>query len=682
MRRILFSKLARIVGLTLVLVWQATAQPSAREAVLTAMRDRPNDPWPRGRGHVVLALPGSREEDKAYYEPGGGFSPAFATFGVSLWITDAQGNIQATSDSIPLDEVRQTLVWTDPKTIPGIQTETPLYRLLWSSAGAGRWRLQLQSRTRDHVALVVRSVGPAGGALESLAWDGQRLLIDQRWTLTPSPRVSQVQLGPERVWRPPQGQNSGQGWSSDNGWGFARFALPGTGQWEFLLQDTRSPSVPALAYGRVRSGVELQVPDPAFAPCLDAQVAHLMMGLVGKETRPGEPNNYPLNWLRDDSYVLVALARAGQLALARQLCVPFAEHDFFGGFGAEADAPGLALWALGELAAPHRDAQFDRWLWPHVQRKAQLLEAMLATPRPLREPFAGPVVPAYRSRPDLDLVCEAATNGLIQGRMDWQRPVLFVNAVGYRGLLEAAAVADRLHQTTAASRWRARAASLRTAWNRALPAPRQENERTYIAGLYPTWVVSDPAAYGWKLQGFWDDTHDQFDQPKTPPLWPYFTLAEAHQWLGLRQPERAWGTLRWFWEHQASPGLYTWGEGQGEENSFGRWERLARGWVKPPNVTPHYWAAAEMILLQLDMLAYVDESNLEPVLVIGAGVPRAWLDHPLTVAGVGTRLGVVDWRWQDGHLGVTVHGHSCPVRLGSGFAPGTPMAIRFEPHAL
>ena len=55
---------------------------------------------------------------------------------------------------------------------------------------------------------------------------------------------------------------------------------------------------------------------------------------------------------------------------------------------------------------------------------------------------------------------------------------------------------------------------------------------------------------------------------------------------------------------------------QGEENSFGRWTRV-RGWVTPPHVTPHYWTAAEMALLQMDMLGYLDERDGEPVLVIG-----------------------------------------------------------------
>jgi hypothetical protein len=88
------------------------AQPApARDLVREAMRQRPDDPWPRGQGHVVLATPGSSEDLKAYHEPGGGFSPAFASFGVSIWIGDAQGKLLATSDSLPLENLKQEFIW-------------------------------------------------------------------------------------------------------------------------------------------------------------------------------------------------------------------------------------------------------------------------------------------------------------------------------------------------------------------------------------------------------------------------------------------------------------------------------------------------------------------------------------------------------------------------------------------
>ena len=96
--------------------------PTAREIVLEAMRQRPTDPWPRGRGHVLLAVPGSEEMQKAYHEPGGSFSPVVRSFGLSIWITDSAGHILETSDSIPLAALKQRLLWTNATLVPTLVT--------------------------------------------------------------------------------------------------------------------------------------------------------------------------------------------------------------------------------------------------------------------------------------------------------------------------------------------------------------------------------------------------------------------------------------------------------------------------------------------------------------------------------------------------------------------------------
>jgi hypothetical protein len=158
------------------------------------------------------------------------------------------------------------------------------------------------------------------------------------------------------------------------------------------------------------------------------------------------------------------------------------------------------------------------------------------------------------------------------------------------------------------------------------------------------------------------------------PLWTYFEIAEAHAWLLAGRPDRAWATLHWFWDHQASPGLYTWWEGDKEVDQFGRWEEV-RGWVNAPHVTPHYWAAAEMLLLQLDMLVYVDQGENEPVVIVGAGIPPAWLARPMIVQGARTSVATVDWTWSGREMTVTVRGCRCQVRLGPAFAPDTPLRV-------
>lgn len=657
------------------------AAESARVSVVNAMILRAEDPWPRGQGHVVLGVPGSTEAFKGYHEPGGSFSPAFGSFGLSLWVLDGEGKRMAASDTLPLDQITQGFFWPTqriwPKRleVPGIRTKSSHYESEWSVLGENRWQLRVSPRGTNDLVLVLRSVGPAGAPIKTLHWfPDNRLFVNDRWVLRFSFRPQEVEVVP-----PPSGspvnETVGQvTWPEEAGWGYAKFTLSAQQDHWVTIEDAVIPPANPLDFDTARPRVAIEVPDAEFQRCLEAQVAHLMMGLVGRETRPGEPNHYPLNWLRDGAYVIVALGRSGQLDVAAQLCQSFAENDFFGGFGAEADGPGLALWALTEVAGMRRDKKFDEWLWPHARRKAGLILEMLTATNELRKPYVGPVVPEYAGKTDLDLVGDPARDGLIMGRMDWHRPVLFVNAVSYRGLLNAAELAARLGQAREAENWRAQAHKIRAAWNRAL-GELEESDRTYICGLYPSWILTERDAYAARLLERRSRTHGADDQLLERPRWTFFNLAEAHQWLALGRPEQAWNDLRWFWSNQASPGLYSWWAGEGEENGFGRWEKVW-GWVTPPHITPHYWTAAEMLLLQLDMLACLDESGVEPVLRVGLGLPESWLEQPMSVKGLPTRLGRVDWEWSDQRMNVRLRGFKGAVELGSAFPVDTVLRVR------
>jgi hypothetical protein len=304
-----------------------------------------------------------------------------------------------------------------------------------------------------------------------------------------------------------------------------------------------------------------------------------------------------------------------------------------------------------------------------------LIEEMLSATNEVRQPYAGPIVPAYTNRSDLNLVCDAARDGLIQGRMDWHRPVLYVNAVSYAGLESASRLAQRRGAVMEASEWQARADGLRAAWNRLLEQSGSADERAAICGLHPTWIVDKRGLYASLLERRRAETHDAGDTLKEGRLWTYFDVAAAHQWLLLGRGGRVWNDLDWLMAHQASPGVYTWWEGKGEENSFHRWEQ-AMGWVKPPHVTPHYWTAAEMALLQMDMLVAVDEGGMVPKIIIGAGVPPEWLGERVRVRGVVTRLGRVDWEWRKGRLTVRHDGPDVEIVAGPAFPTEAELRLR------
>ena len=627
----------------------------------------------------MLAIPGSMEIQKGYHEPGGSFSPEVRSFGVSLWVTDPQGKVLKTSDSIGLADMKQRFIWHEGQVAPSIQTETEEYESEWSVGtpeGSSHLLLNTRPAAGHKVLLVIRSVGPAGAGIESLTWHDGKLGVNGRYSLRITPRPTSVYVGPEG----PEGWTTARGSSTEcrghEGWCYARFELSGSGEYRVKIADAFWRPVFELPVRDTRSALDIAVPEPRFKDSLDAQVAHLLMGTVGDQIRPGEPNQYPLAWLRDGAYEVVALARAGQLDTARELVYYFAEKDFFGGFGSEGDAQGLSLWALEEVASRVNSPDFDQFLWPHVRRKAEFILGMMATQQPIERIVPGSLVPVHRAEPDIYEIAQPSRNGLIMGRMDLHFPAFFVTAVSYRGLELAADLADRVAAESDAQRWRAAAAQLQQAWSRNFQ-PSEADERTFISGFWPTWIGTPRrAAYHQGLDAQWNSIWAEGRGFREIPLWTYFTFATAHQYLFLGQPDRTWQTLRWFWDHQPSPGLYSWWEGNGEENNFHDWEDV-RGWVKPPHVTPHYWAAAECLLLQIDMLTYVDESAADPVIVIGAGVPAEWCAQPMHVQGVVTKIGPVDWKWDGKSMQVKVQGKRSPVRLGPGFPKSASIHVEY-----
>lgn len=635
---------------------------------------RPGDPRPRSRGHVVLAWPGTREEDKGYSEPGGSFSPGFGALGLSFWVYDGNDRLLTTSDGIDLGVIRQSLVRSTAG-LPSLTTETPHYAADWTAVDEGRFELRLRpTMGAGRIAVAVRSVGPSGGPLQRLELVGNSLYVNSRWSLDPSSPPEIVRIGREPVgidaeWRELKAQHDAV--DSPEGWAYALLAWPIGEPFSIQVVDHYPVARSPLASHDITAPLELDLPDQHFAASLQAQVGHILMSLVRRQTRPGDPGNYPLQWLRDGAYVLVGLTRAGRQDVSRELLAAFCEDDYFGGFGAEGDAPGLALWAISEVVRASSDTSLLRQIYPDVHRKAELIGKMAHARREIRHEPVGNIVPKHRSRKDLDLVAEPPDEGLIRGRMDWGRPELFISAISYLGLRRAAEMATSMDDSSSSRRWSGWAGGLQNAWEQGFAKRFRTNERAFISGLHPSFIAARRRAeYEQALEWHRNDMMTSEGQYRSRPLWTYFEFAKAHQWLLLGRLDRAWSTLDYFFAHQTSPGLYTFWEGKGEENTFHRWEE-ARGWFDPENVTPHYWSAAELLLLQLSMLAYSDESAVPAGWVIGAGIPRSWLQTPFFARRVRTSLGRVDLEWDGTTLRASIDGPAGPVAAGPAFPRGS-----------
>jgi hypothetical protein len=398
-----------------------------------------------------------------------------------------------------------------------------------------------------------------------------------------------------------------------------------------------------------------------------------MMSLVDDETRPGDPVFFYRAWPRQGSYITAALARAGDPHVSRVLSTFIAKHDF-GGSGPEADAPGLAIWALAEAAKYIADRVHDEWVWPHILRKVERIERMRTTGTPLLEPF---VVPSPKDFNHLRhtrtaLLAEPVRDGLIVGRVGDEWPLRYVNATAYHGLLAAGEFAERLGKRQHATRWRTQADELRKSWERQFPS----NSRAALSVPTPvpsaTDVESQPTQLGHPLLSYRHSAEN---------LGTAAELARAHLVLRSGQPEAVWATLRHLWNHQASPGLYTWDAPRPTTADMADGWQYARGWHNEAVISPDYETAALLLSLQQDMLAYVPDAAAVPTVVIGAGILPAWLSEPMAVSRLMLPGGTIDWHW-DGHtMRVTLRGASRQIQLGAAFAAETRLIVVQESQA-
>ena len=82
-----------------------------------------------------------------------------------------------------------------------------------------------------------------------------------------------------------------------------------------------------------------------------------------------------------------------------------------------------------------------------------------------------------------------------------------------------------------------------------------------------------------------------------------------------------------------------------------------------------------MLLLQLDMLAYIDQSKTTPTLMIGTGIPKEWVNQPMSVKGLLVGSNLVNWVWDGKQMNVQIRGKKMNVQLGESFPKSTPVNI-------
>jgi hypothetical protein len=519
------------------------------------------------------------------------------------------------------------------------------------------------------VFIALRSLGPSGGLVRDLRVgdDGQSL-----WRMRKPLALLSVDQPPGAIGcgvgdpspLARAGQVPGEQSSSDpDGWcfGLLRFdvTLMAGKTWQVRLDCPQHTSgnmqdiLPGVAKPRPAqyearaqahlscwqdrlSRVDLHVPDDNFRHAFHAGLQHMLTATVGDQARIA-PLSYPLPWLRDSVFIIRCFDLAGFHDLARAATEYCARNDFFGGFGAEGDAPGEGLWALAQHYRITRDKAWLEKVYPTIRRKCEWLFRMRRTKEPIQVFVDTPTLAFTHAERNAGVICLAGQDGLIMGTMDHHIAVSWVNHWAICGLREAAYAARKLGLESDAATYGTEASELKGALEAFIERTPTyfEWERTVNSLLWPCRVwEDDPQSIAPGFSAWWDAHRGAGDDDYQPePYWLYFELAQAHNALLLGHRERAWRVVQYRLRHQDLPGLYGWregGDGVGTQNATQGVTLIPqlRGCHRFPSITPHGWSQAEMWLLQRAVLVEEWQGGL----LLFAGVPSCWLTPNSRVA--------------------------------------------------
>lgn len=707
------------------------SQPNQRLSgnTLVVLAEHPEWIPPRSDVRIFLGEPGAPEAVKTTVEPGNIFSPGMRTFGVTWWLRfpdtgDFYATEEASLESLQWSYEEGYLPLTHCQTsVNSLNIRHSLFQdgtaTEYTEAVCGRLHLHNTAthETRVQVFLALRSLGPAGGRVEDIRVgpDGRSFWLKARnlplLGVNRQPDAIGCGIGdPSPMARKGNVPGAQEALDPDDGWGFGimRFdvVLASQASWQMLFDcplqtygtlenDIANPvGLRADAFEtraqahldgwRTRFGsVALDVPDTDFRNAFFAGLQHMLTAIQGDQARIA-PLSYPLPWLRDSIYIIRSFDLAGLHDLARAATAYCARNDFFGGFGAEGDAPGQGIWALVQHYRITGDKAWLATVYPAVRRKVEWIYRMRRAERPIQIFIDTPVVPYTFSERASGVICVRAQHGIIMGSMDHgiDYSVGWVNHWALCGLSEAAFAAQELGYVADVDAYRYEFDTLKTCLRKFISThPDFFNlERTVNSLIWPTRVWEydlDQIEVG--FNAWWNQYRGTEDAYQPEPYWLYFEFAQAHNALFFGQRERVWQVIQYRLSNQDTPGLYGWregGDGIGTRNAvFGATIiNQLRGCQRFDSIHPHGWSQSEMWLLQRALLV----EEWQDALLLFAGIPAHWLkpDARIAFEQFPTWYGVVS-----AELQVNADGRSASIHI-SGVNSGVDVLVRLPNQEL
>jgi hypothetical protein len=412
----------------------------------------------------------------------------------------------------------------------------------------------------------------------------------------------------------------------------------------------------ARAFWKKISGqVDLDLPDPRWADGFRAVLSHCAMNM-----NEGAPDVAVVNYNvfnRDGMYIANIFQKSGNFDLAETAIDYFLRRPFNGRIQPEADNPGQIFWIMGEQWKFTKNKPWLDRVYPGARKIAEMIRYYRTTP--------GPHWVCDTSLDYGDALSPGQRKQLKPGACDGYNPA-YTEAYDIAGLRAAALLARAASQDTDNRSWQSLADELFRTY--------EQRYATNLAAGYGSYCVLWPC----RLYPFQEGTaHDQFLKTgaQKPTDWRYFPLARAHQGLLAGNRNAGWETLQIHIDHPQMRGWFAFDEGG--PSGIGNWNRLrSRLEIKPFSgrtlgtmAMPHGWAIAEFHLLLRDSLAYEDNQQL----VLFAGIPENWFEKPMSVHGMPTYFGRLNFDYSPGPKSLRVTREEPPadgvsLRLPIGFA--------------
>jgi len=416
----------------------------------------------------------------------------------------------------------------------------------------------------------------------------------------------------------------------------------------------------SLARWKARSaniGIILPASAQPLLESMYAQVGYILINRAGPAIQPGT-RSYARSWIRDGSLTSSALLRLGHNDVVKAFLEWYAPHQYANGKipcvvdwrGAdpvpEHDSSGEFIFLVAEYLRYSGDKAFANQMWPRVQAAAAYLDSLRQERR----------TDEYRQPDKIEFFGLLPPSISHEGYSAKPMHSYWDDSFAYKGFTDAAWLAQQLGHPAEARRWNAVAKEFGADLAASIKATQKRHDIDYVAGCADlgdfdatstTTFFSPTGAADLVPRTSLDATFERywsfFTDRRGGAPWDAFTPYEVRNigaFVHLGWRDRAQELATWFLEYQKPVGWRQWPEVVYHDETT----------QKFLGDLPHTWVGSDFVRSVLDMLLYVREDG--QALVIGAGVPAAWLDDPagVSVTNMPTPWGPVSYTMTRGPL--------------------------------